>query len=287
VRTFTSTRFESAVQVGQRRSRALNVLYRISIRDVEVDEATLNIDPGLIPVFSQPVRVTVFSTSLIHDRRDDPLDSTKGMLNTLDFGYAPGILARRTSYTRLSVRNSTYHRLSRSLVLARTATFGWLYNLESDPVPLPERYYTGGATTHRGFPDNQAGPRDPVTGFPVGGSSFLFFGTELRFPLIGDKLGGVLFHDMGNVYSSASEISFRYKQRDRSDFNYAVQAIGFGVRIKTPVGPIRVDLALAPNSPRFVGFDGTREDLINGTGKFNVPQRVRPFQFHFSIGQSF
>lgn len=287
VRTFTSTRFESAVQVGQRRSRALNVLYRISIRDVEVDEATLNIDPGLIPVFSQPVRVTVFSTSLIHDRRDDPLDSTKGMLNTLDFGYAPGILARRTSYTRLSVRNSTYHRLSRSLVLARTATFGWLYNLESDPVPLPERYYAGGATTHRGFPDNQAGPRDPVTGFPVGGSSFLFFGTELRFPLIGDNLGGVLFHDMGNVYSSASEISFRYKQRDRSDFNYAVQAIGFGVRIKTPVGPIRVDLALAPNSPRFVGFDGTREDLINGTGKFNVPQRVRPFQFHFSIGQSF
>lgn len=287
VRTFTSTRLESAAQVGQRWSRSLNVQYRVAVRNVSVDENSLNIDPLLIPVFSQPVQVTVFSSSLIQDRRDDPLDSTRGMLNTLDVGYAPGILSRRTSYTRLSTRNSTYHRLSRSLVLARTTTFGWLYNLESEPVPLPERYFAGGATTHRGFPENQAGQRDPVTGFPVGGNSFLFFGTELRFPLIGENLGGVLFHDMGNVYTSASEISFRYKQRDRSDFNYAVHAVGLGVRIKTPVGPVRVDLAWAPNAPRFVGFEGTRDDLINGRGRFDVPQRVRPFQFHFSIGQSF
>ncbi len=287
IRTFTSTRLESAVQIGQRLSRANTLQYRIIVRNVSLDEETLKIDPNLIPIFSQPVSVTVFSSSFIQDRRDDPLDSTRGVYNTVDFGYAPGVLARAAGYTRLSARNSTYHRLRRNLVLARTATIGWLYNLQDSPVPLAERFYAGGANSHRGFPENQAGQRDPVTGFPVGGNAFLFFGTELRFPLLGDNLSGVLFHDMGNVYSSLSSISWRYRQRDRADFDYTVQAGGIGIRLKTPVGPVRVDLAYAPNSPRFVGFRGTRDDLINQTGRFNVPQRVRPFQFHFSIGQSF
>jgi outer membrane protein insertion porin family len=287
VRTFTSTRLESAVQIGQRLSRANTLQYRVILRNVGIDEQTLNIDPGLIPIFSQPVFVTVFSSSFIQDRRDDPLDSTRGVYNTVDFGYAPATLARKASYTRLSARNSTYHKVSRNVVLARTAAVGWQYNLQAGAVPLAERFYAGGANSHRGFPENQAGPRDPVTGFPVGGSAFLFIGAELRFPLLGDNLGAVLFHDMGNVYSSLSEISFRYKQQGVTDFDYAVQAGGLGLRLKTPVGPVRVDLAYAPNSPRFVGFRGTREDLIAGTGSYNVRQRVRPFQFHFSIGQSF
>lgn len=287
IRTFTSTRLESAVQIGQRLSRANTLQYRVIVRNVSLDEQSLKIDPNLIPIFSQPVSVTVFSSSFIQDRRDDPLDSTRGVYNTVDFGYAPGILARQAGYTRLSARNSTYHRIRRNVVVARTATIGWLYNLEDRPVPLAERFFAGGANSHRGFPENQAGQRDPVTGFPVGGNAFIFFGTELRFPLLGDNLSAVLFHDMGNVYSSLSNVSFRYRQRDRADFDYTVQAGGFGIRLKTPVGPVRVDLAYAPNSPRFVGFRGTREDLINGTGSFNVPQRVRPFQFHFSIGQSF
>ena len=287
IRTFTSTRYESAVQIGQRLSRANSIQYRVNYRDVSIAKDSLNIDPGLIPIYSQPVKVTVFSGTLIQDRRDDPLDSTRGMYNTIDGGYAPGALSGHTAYTRLSARNSTYHKISRSFLLARTATFGWMHNLQIDPIPLPELFYAGGADTHRGFPQNQAGPRDGTTGFPVGGAAFLILGTELRFPLIGTNLGGVLFHDMGNVYTGIESMSLRYKQRDRSDFDYAVQAFGFGFRVKTPVGPIRLDLAYAPNSPRFVGFEGTREDLINGTGKYNVPQRVNPFQFHFSIGQSF
>ena len=35
-------------------------------------------------------------------------------------------------------------------------------------VPLPERFFAGGASSHRGFPENQAGPRDTLTGFPLG-----------------------------------------------------------------------------------------------------------------------
>jgi outer membrane protein assembly complex protein YaeT len=287
VRTFTSTRFENAFQITQQLSRPNSLQYRVIFRDVSVDQNTIQVDPGLIPIYSRPVQVTVFAGSFIQDRRDDPLDSTRGFFNTIDAGYAPGGLSRKTSYSRITMRNSSYHRLSRSFILARTLTIGWLHNLESDPVPLPERYFAGGSTTHRGFPENQAGPRDLVTGFPIGGNSYIFHGTELRFPFVGTNLGAVLFHDFGNVYSSFDSISFRYRQRDRQDFDYAVHSFGLGFRVSTPVGPVRLDFSYAPNSPRFVGYRGTRDELISGGGQRNVPQRVNPFQFHFSIGQSF
>jgi len=288
VRTYTSSRIEGTVQVGQRISRAVNLQYRASIRRVFIDEDTLNINPILIPIYSQPVRTTLFSTGIIQDRRDDPVDSTRGIFNTLDFGYAPKWLGGETNYTRLIVRNTTYHKIGRDLVFARTVNFGWIHNLDRAPLPLPERFYSGGATTHRGFPENGAGPRDPLTGFVVGGEAFLFFGHEIRFPLFGKNLGGVLFHDMGNVYSNLDNLSFRYKQKNLRDFDYAVQAAGFGIRFKTPVGPVRVDLAYAPNTPKFFGVVGNREDIINNPGNIQFrQQRVSRFQFHFSIGQAF
>lgn len=287
VRTFTSIRSENAFQITQRLSRPNTIQYRVIFRDVNIDDESLRIDPALIPIYSRPVQVTVFSGSFIQDRRDDPLDSTRGFFNTIDAGYAPAQLSRKTSYWRISARNSSYHRVSKNVILARTLTIGWLHNLVDEPVPLPERYFAGGSTTHRGFPENQAGPRDLVTGYPIGGNSYLFHGTELRFPFVGTNLGGVVFHDFGNVYSSWDKLSFRYRQRDRANFDYAVHSFGLGFRVSTPVGPVRLDFGYAPNSPRFVGYLGTRDELISGGGQRNVPQRVNPFQFHFSIGQSF
>lgn len=287
IRTFTSRRNESSVQIGQRLSRSLTAQYRATSRFVFIDQDTLKIDPALIPVFSQPVKTIALSASLIEDRRDDPVESHRGMSNTLDFGYAPSFAKSGTNYTRLVARNATYHPIRREVIFARTTSFGWMHNLSGRPVPLPENFYAGGASTHRGFPDNQAGPRDLVTGFPIGGQAFLLFQHELRFPLVGTSLGGVLFHDMGNVYSALDNLSFRYRQRGRQDFDYMVQAAGLGFRVKTPVGPMRLDLAFAPNSPRFVGFQGTRDELLRGQGRFNVPQRVSRFQWHFSIGQTF
>ena len=125
-----------------------------------------------------------------------------------------------------------------------------------------------------------------TTGFPVGGTALLINSIELRFPLIGDNLGGVVFHDMGNVFSRLSNISFKWTQPNITEFDYTVHAIGAGVRYRTPIGPVRLDLAYVPNSPSFFGFKGSREDLINNQGEY-VLQRISRFQFHFSLGQTF
>jgi outer membrane translocation and assembly module TamA len=91
---------------------------------------------------------------------------------------------------------------------------------------------------------------------------------------------------MGNVYSDVRNISFRYNQRNLQDFDYMVHSIGFGIRYRLPVGPVRVDLSYGPDSPRFFGFAGTRDQLLAGQGTL-VNQRINVFQFHFSLGQTF
>jgi outer membrane protein insertion porin family len=168
--------------------------------------------------------------------------------------------------------------------LIRPFTTGGIATTEY--IPLPERFFGGGEASMRGFPMNQAGPRDPETGFPIGGNALLFHSTELRFPLIGDNISGVMFHDMGNVYSSLGSISFRTRQNGLTDFDYMVHAAGFGIRYRTPLGPVRVDLAYSINPPTFNGLQGTYQQLLFG-GATKTIQSVSHFQIFFSIGQAF
>ncbi|MBL8227046.1 MAG: BamA/TamA family outer membrane protein [Bryobacterales bacterium] len=284
VRTFASRRAEGALQFGQRFTRAVSGQFRFVYRRVSVSD--IKIEPALIPLFSQPVRVGLISATVINDRRDDPLNATRGLYSSLDVSLANKAFASEAAFGRILARNSSYHRVSRDVVLSRNTTFGWIGNYASVDIPLPERFFAGGAVSHRGFPENQAGPRDVFTGFPLGGRTLLFNQTELRFPFIGNNIGGVIFHDAGNVYTNFDSISLRVKQRDREDFDYMVHAVGFGVRYRTPIGPIRVDFAYGMNSPSFRGYRGSINDLINNLGS-PVDQRVSRFQFHFSLGQAF
>jgi len=302
IRTFSYQRAEGSMQVSQRLSKATTFFYRYSYRGVAIDQSTLKITPFLIPLLSQPVRVGIISASLVQDHRDDPLDPHHGSYNSIDLGLAEHVIGSERNFMRFLGRNATYYRLTRNIVLARSTQFGEIYAFHAgadqlDAVPLPERFFGGGGSSNRGFPEEEAGPRDPETGFPIGGTAQLFNQTELRFPLIGENIGAVLFHDMGNTFTSLSDISFRVHQRDLSDFNYMVHAVGIGLRYRTPVGPLRVDFAYSLNPPRFFGFKGTEAQLLSaGTSPCAAggpyaslceQTGVSHFQFFFSIGQTF
>ena len=298
VRTFSFKREEGSVQLSQRLSKASTVFYRYTYRRVSVDQATLKITPFLIPLLSQPVRVGIVSFAWIQDRRDDPVEPHKGIYNTVDLGLAEGAFGSQRNFVRFLVRNATYHPIGKKLVLARSTEVGDIHAFHYagnplDAIPLAERFFGGGGSSHRGFPENQAGPRDATTGFPLGGTALLFNQTELRFPLIGENVGGVIFHDMGNIYSSLSNFSLRQRQRDQQDFDYMEHAVGFGIRYRTPVGPLRVDLAYSINGPSYFGFKGSQQDLLNAgvnpcaTSNKCQEQRVSRFQYFFSIGQTF
>lgn len=285
IRTFTAHRREGSIQLGQRLSRALSVQYRLVLRNVTL--TNLKIDQLLVPLLSQPETVGLGEFSIIEDKRDDPTDARHGVYTTLDLAYAPAFLGSQTQFARGLFRNSSYYTLHRDLVLARSTQFGIIDRTGGrSSIPLAERLYSGGSTSIRAFPDFQAGPRDLTTGFPLGGNALFINNTELRFPLYGDNLRGVIFEDAGNVYSDIDDFSLRFRQRNLQDFNYTVQDIGFGIRYRTPIGPVRLDLSLSPDAPRFFGLKGTEQDYLNGTAVPAV-QKINGFQFHVSLGQAF
>ncbi|MDP9267875.1 MAG: outer membrane protein assembly factor BamA [Acidobacteriota bacterium] len=295
VRTFTAQRLEGSAQIEQKVSKITTLLYRLTYRRVKVDPRTLVIDPGLIPLFSRPVRIGIPSFTYIRDKRDDALDSHKGTYTTADVGVAGKFLGSEASFSRFLIQNSTYYPFRKNWVFARSTKVGMMRPFSStDFIPLPERFFGGGGNSLRGFAINQAGPRDAETGFPLGGAAMFVNNFELRtptipLPFVENNLSAVIFHDMGNVFDTAGDMwpgLFRSKQPNRSqcelltlttscDFNYMSHAVGAGVRYKTPIGPVRFDLGYNLNPPTFpIRREGRSDTLAH-------------FNFFFSIGQTF
>ena len=314
VRTFAARKRDASVQLSKRFSKSLTGVFQASYRQDAVSDIVIPV--LLVSQFLETVRLGILGANFIQDRRDNPADPHRGMYNTASFELSGKFFGSQRSFGRALFRNATYYSLGKNLVLARQTQFGIIKPFAppagidaQESVPLPERFYAGGADSLRAFPFNQAGPRDigaPLvpggpssepTGFPLGGNALFINNVELRFPFIGQNIQGVIFHDMGNVYRSLSDISFRFHQNNVQDFNYTVHDVGFGIRYRTPVGPVRVDLAYSINPPSYVGFSGTPAQILNCNP--NVPQSQLPsycqstqqnighFQFFFSIGQTF
>jgi outer membrane protein assembly factor BamA len=296
VTTFTSTRYEETGQIEQRVTRTSELFYRYTYRKVLVDAASLHIDPEQIPLFSQPTQVSEFGISWVREHRDNPTDPARGSYNSADFSLAGKQIGSSASFARFFLQNSSYYKISKWLVLARATRFGvqqTLGNTLSSEIPLPERFFAGGGTSLRGFGLNQAGPRDPVTGFPVGGQAMAVFNQELRFPLriprTGSKLGGAIFYDTGNVFSKIGAFTLHSAPSPTSqasgDLSYLSHTVGFGIRYNTPVGPVRVDFAYQINPAQFISSCIIGSLGCSSTG--TLLTRLPHFQLFFNLGDVF
>jgi len=307
VNTFTSTRFEVGLQLAQKLSPSSSLLYRYFYRRVKAFNLAETISPEQIPLLSQPTLVSGFGITYARDRRDDPADAKHGTFNTVDVSDAITALGSGAAFFRGFFQNSSFHAFGRAFVFARSVRFGvelpqgntvgesTEFNpsqcIETTPppadtfpeIPLPERFFAGGGTSLRGFGLNQAGPRDPCTGFPIGGQALLIFNQELRFPMrlpfVGSRLGGTVFYDGGNVYTDVSHITLAWKPPSLTDLNYFSHTVGFGLRYPTPVGPVRVDFGFQLNPASYQVFNTTTSTI--------QAYQLSHFGFSFNIGPIF
>ena len=340
VSTFTSQRLEGTVQTVQvlkkdaEGTRDLtSIAYRFSYRRVQA--SNIEVSDNLIPLLSKPTRVGEPNFLYVRNRRDNDLETTHGNYTTLEGGVASSYFGSEADFSRFLIKNATYHTFARSrrtgqgFVFARSTSIGvenpFGNTLLLDPsqplppgtkiaagralIPLPERFFSGGGNSHRGFGLNQAGPRDNITGFPVGGSALFLNNLELRLPNITlpyllDNIGFTVFHDMGNVFARPQQMLpsiGRWHQPDQEvcfqpvspgqskcNYNYLSHAIGLGVRYQTPIGPLRFDFGYNLNPPAFPSYTNIVTNSVSGitTGTFGA-QRAGHFNFSFSVGQSF
>ena len=353
VATFTSQRLEGKIDLRQQIGNAgtdpgtrpgpSSITYRFDFRRVVARDFNPLFNAGEISVLSLPARVGGPGFTFIRDKRDNPLESTKGNYFTLDGFTAAGFLGSEADFGRLLAQNSTYQafggkgKADRQFVFARSTTIGIQQPFHgtrvrppgacsTDPktnesfcqefslIPLPEQFFAGGGNSHRGFGLNQAGPRDPSSGFPVGGTALFVNNLELRFPpvslpYLGQGFGFAVFHDMGNVFTAPHDALkglLRWHQPgtepcllsglptspectvfSNSGYDYTAHAVGVGLRYKTPLGPLRFDFGYDLNPTRYFQQIKQTDPITQQQTIIFTRQALRRLNVFFSIGQPF
>jgi outer membrane protein insertion porin family len=279
----TSFNFERRgvnVDVARRLSPSLRASGRYSLSSTRTfDERLSEEDQAAIEKAFPRVRLSGFSGAIARDTRDDLLEPTRGWFVSAEGSVAARALGGQVGFMKTYLQAFGFRQAPRTerVVFATRAAIGLADGFErfvdptdadGNPIPGPpvsiedlpqsERFFAGGDSTIRGFALDTVGTPETISpnGYPTGGNAVLLLNGELRFPVWKD-FGGVLFVDGGNVFRRVTDF----------DFTELRGSVGFGLRYRSPVGPIRVDL----------GFKLDRE-LTPGT------QRTA---LHFSLGQAF
>ena len=202
----------------------------------------------------------------------DVARSTVADLLDRDRGYAlSGHLERAGrwlpgdfDYTELTAEARYYLSLGRFGVLAQRVRIGTIDGIGNDEISVPffKRYFLGGATSLRGWGRFEVSPLNSV-GEPIGGHSMLEMSAEVRSPPLWKRIGLVGFVDAGSVTTTAWRLGVK-------DLLYDA---GLGLRYRTPVGSLRLDLARQINHLENLVIEGEPES--------------RFWRVHVSLGQAF
>ena len=261
----------------------------------------------------RPIRLSRLSASFAFDGRDNPFDATNGRYHTADATIALRAFGGNGQFARFFTENQAYYQLpakTGGAVFAANLRVGLAANigtpiakiLPNNPtdldrklIPITERFFSGGSTTLRGYNFELAGPRNCLQVVPDpsnatkkivqdcqnrataagsnpifqlgGGNALIIANAELRQPVY-RQISLVGFYDMGNIFAKIDDIALK-------NFSHS---LGLGIRVKTPLGPLRLDLGYLASDP----FNGTglRPDLHPD---FRTPR----LRWHISFGQAF
>lgn len=242
------------------------------------------------------------------DKRNNFFQPTGGSNTIGTFKLAGGVMGGDFSFLKGTASWQHYRPTPLGGVLAMRVMFGAATpygkssGLGSDGVPYDDRFFAGGASSVRGYGHNSLGPQVTdqkeldelnyasdvlLPDNPARGGNYLMLtNLEWRFPLPWLErwnLGGAVFLDGGNVWERIEDIqmaSFRLTSNPGDptdsgstkvwDYRYSY---GFGLRLETPFGPVRVDMGIPLKRARYVGLEKVETD----------PEVV----WHFSLGYPF
>ncbi len=243
---FTSQQELASYQIQRPLDKAKTRILFLRYSFSQTDLTRIEI-PALVLKQDQNVRLSTISSSFTRDTRDNPLDSHKGILQSVELDFNSSKLGSSVDFAKLTGQVAYYKKIPKDIIWANSIRIGLAPPFNGSRVPLSEEFFTGGGSTLRGFPLDSAGPQRKVqvcsTGsstnctfiqVPTGGHELLLLNSEFRIPLpIKKNLGMVLFYDGGNVFPSVGFHDFTSLYSNN---------IGTGLRYATPVGPVRIDI---------------------------------------------
>ncbi len=156
-----------------------------------------------------------------------------GSYSTFALSYSGLGFQSKYHFLRPTIEYRKYTEISEWLIFAFRIKTGTIFSYDNDGfIPYEERFYSGGSSSVRGWARAELGPKDNE-GQPLGGKSIFESNIEFRYSIY-SPVSGVIFLDYGNVW--IDELTYKL-----NDLRYSA---GWGLRIATPIGPVRVDLAV-------------------------------------------
>ena len=216
-----------------------------------VDLSGEAVDLGVVEREVRDLEISSLTPNFFIDRRDDPLDPTRGWSTSLQLEAALPFLSAEAACVKLFWQQTAYRPLGSFGLLAASLRFGAIEapsDAPADPtvpeglanaqVPVSERFFAGGRTSHRAFERDQLGilgetllERDNDDLLELGGNGLFILNVDYRFPIAG-PLGGTFFFDLGNVWAD-------WRDLDASELEAGV---GLGIRYRSPIGPLRLEI---------------------------------------------
>ena len=161
----------------------------------------------------------------VFDNRDNVFNPTEGQRYSVSAEFAGKGLGGDFNFNKYTVENRRYIKVGHAQTVALRLTGGYA----TGKLPESQLFAVGGADTVRGYEDDQ-----------FKGTKMIAATAEYRFP-IAKKVDGAFFGDIGNAWGSE-----RYNMS--SDLH---AALGVGLRINSPLGPIRLDFAKGEQGGKF------------------------------------
>jgi len=226
--------FETGIRPQISRNITKNLQAAVFMQGKEVSTT----DEGIAAADLGPDNYFVSSAgaSLTLDTRGpDKLNPRSGVIADAIGEVASATLGSTVEFARVTGRVTWYIPVTSTTLLALGARAGWMTPLDGSPdrIPIDERFFNGGGTTVRSFPERRLGPSD-YHGYTIGGDTFTTFNVEYQFPIYQPVFGAV-FMDAGSVGDAPGQIGpMRF-------------AIGPGLRYASPVGPARIDVGFNPD----------------------------------------
>ncbi len=240
-------------------TKALKVSAFVQGASVKItDNAVQNFQLGL-----SEYTVTSIGGTFSLDLRDNPVSPTRGLVIAATGDVASKSFGGDLNFLRATGRATYFQPIGKKTLFIVGFRLGIIQpfgatdgsvrlDTDGDPktprvavgpiLPIDERFFLGGSTSVRSFPERTLGPYDLRSKQPIGGQAFTLFNAEYQFPLIPSvaDLKGAVFFDAGNLRQYAGDIGF-------SDERYG---IGVGIRYNLPIGPLRLDYGVNPNPHR-------------------------------------
>jgi len=280
-------------------------------------------------------RLSPFAITGSIDRTNDPFSPNRGFRGNAGVEHASSFTLSDFRYHRATLDAAAFYPVRKRGVIGGHVQVGWVRSLGSTQQAVGigadlgnailhprKRFYAGGSHSVRGFGENQLGPRvltvsidvlrrndstnvlctsgadvtacNPNAGTmadrdfdprPLGGTFMVEGSIEARFP-VWRELIGAAFIDGGLV---------QRRRIGQLPTRRAAITPGFGVRYKSPVGPIRADIGFNPGTTESLPV--VTESVVNGQTTLVTLQQPRIYSpargilsrmvLHLSIGEAF